>query len=152
MTFGTALRDCHARHGHSGSSYRTFDRTRPQTPQKIADNPAHTLALSPFILGEVGKALAYPRVSAALGITPDEIHRHIDYLRRICRLVESDLAIPVVLNDPKDDPIVYAAVGAGANVQCTRDHDFYAPNVITFCRRYGVEIMDDVQLIALLGA
>jgi len=30
----------------------------------IASNPDHVIALSPFILGEVGKALSYPRMQS----------------------------------------------------------------------------------------
>jgi putative PIN family toxin of toxin-antitoxin system len=98
----------------------------------IAANPAHVLALSPFIVGEVGKVLSYPRMTRLLHITPDEIEAHLAYLRTVARLVELPSGIPVVLTDPNDDPIVYTAVGAGANVLCTRDRNFYAPNVIAF--------------------
>ena len=119
--------------------------------QRIADNPWHLLALSPFILGEVGKVLAYPRMSRALRITPEEIHEHVAHLRRICRVVQAEVTVPVVLNDPDDDPVLYTAVGAGADVLCTRDRDFYAPNVIAFCRRYGIRVMDDLQLLAELS-
>jgi putative PIN family toxin of toxin-antitoxin system len=118
----------------------------------LASNPTHTIVLSPFIIAEVGKALSYPHMSAALGITADEIEAHLDYLRHICRLIETTPGMPVVLNDPDDDPVVYTAVGGGANVLCSRDRDLYLPNVIRFCRRYGIEVMDDLQLLALLMA
>jgi putative PIN family toxin of toxin-antitoxin system len=120
--------------------------------QELANNPTHTLVLSSFILGEVGKVLAYPRMTATLGITPEEIHQHVAYLRRICRIVEAGVGMPVVLNDPDDDPVVYTAVGGGASVLCCRDRDFYAPNVITFCRRFGIEVMDEIQLLKVLNA
>jgi putative PIN family toxin of toxin-antitoxin system len=118
--------------------------------QNIAGNPAHVLALSPFILGEVGKALSYPRLSTLLSITPEEIDEHLVYLRRICRLVEPGMGLPVVLTDPDDDPVIYTAVGSGANVLCARDRDFYAQNVIAFCRRYDILVMDDLQLLSKL--
>jgi putative PIN family toxin of toxin-antitoxin system len=120
--------------------------------RRIANNSEHVLALSPFIVAEVGKALAHPRLTALLRITPDEIHEHVAYLRQICRLVEPALGMPIVLTDPADDPVVYTAVGAGARVLCSRDRDFRAPNVIAFCRRYAVEIMDEIQLLAALDA
>jgi predicted nucleic acid-binding protein len=65
--------------------------------QKIANDSSHILAISPFILGEVGKALAYSKLSGVLHITPEEIDEHVDRLRRISRVVEPDLGIPVVL-------------------------------------------------------
>ena len=42
----------------------------------------------------------------------------MEYLRRIARLVDVEIGMPVVLNDPNDDPMVYTAVGAGADVLC----------------------------------
>jgi hypothetical protein len=71
-------------------------------------------------------------------------------LRRVCRLVEPGLGLPVVLTDPDDDPVVYTAVGSGASVLCTRDRDFYAPNMTAFCRRYNIDVKDDIQLLAAL--
>ena len=120
--------------------------------EAIAADPAHVLALSPFIIGEVGKALSYPRMAALLGITPEEIDTHIAYLRTVSRLVEPPAGIPVVLNDPEDDPVVYTAIGACADVLCTRDRHFYAPNVIALCQRYKIDVMDDVQLLSKLRA
>ncbi len=90
----------------------------------IAENPSHLLVLSPYILGEVGKTLAYSKLQQILQITPEEIYEHVAYLRRIARVVEPELGGPVVLNDPKDDPVVYTAIAAGADVLCARDRDF----------------------------
>jgi predicted nucleic acid-binding protein len=50
----------------------------------LAANPAH-VALSPYILGEVGKALSYPHVP--------------------------QIGIPVILSDPDDDPILSTGYG-----------------------------------------
>ena len=82
--------------------------------------------------------------------TSEEIYEHVSFLRRIARLVEPEVGVPVVLNDPKDDPIVYAAIAAGSDVLCVRDRDFYLPNVIAFCRRHGVETMDEITLLSKL--
>jgi putative PIN family toxin of toxin-antitoxin system len=119
--------------------------------QILSENPSHTLALSPFILGEVGKVLSYPRMSALLGVSAEEIAGHVNYLRGVCRLVDVAIGLPIVLTDPNDDPVVYAAIGAGADVLCTRDRDFYSPNVKAYCAKYGVAIMDDVELLKKLG-
>jgi predicted nucleic acid-binding protein len=72
---------------------------------RIANDGAHVLAISPFVLGEVGKALAYSKLQTVLRITPDEVHAHLARLRRIARVVEVETGLPVVLNDPKDDLI-----------------------------------------------
>ncbi|HME08863.1 MAG TPA: putative toxin-antitoxin system toxin component, PIN family [Bryobacteraceae bacterium] len=92
--------------------------------QEIAANESHILALSPFIVGEVGKVLAYPRMQQVLRISGGEIADHLMYLRNISRLIEPEIGLPIVLTDPNDDPVVYTAVGAGADVLCTLDRDF----------------------------
>src|SRR5258706_15828999 len=71
----------------------------------IDRDPANVLAVSPFILAEVGKALSYPRMMRVLGITPDEIHEHVAYIGAISRVIEPTMGIPVVLTDPQDDPV-----------------------------------------------
>jgi hypothetical protein len=35
-------------------------------------------------------------------------------------------------------------------VLCTRDRDFYAPEVVAFCRQRGIEVMNDVELLRRL--
>src|SRR5467141_106615 len=42
----------------------------------LAANRNHVIALSPFILGEVGRVLSYPRMQALYRLTGDEIHDH----------------------------------------------------------------------------
>jgi predicted nucleic acid-binding protein len=116
----------------------------------LALNPDHVIALSPFILGEVGKVLSYPRMQALYRLTGDDIHLHVDYLRSISRIIEPQAGLPVVLSDPNDDPIVYTAVAAAADVLCVRDRHFYDPAVVAFCGRHDIRIMDDLALLELL--
>ncbi len=116
----------------------------------IAADEAHVIALSPYILGELGRVLSYPRLQALYGLTADEIHEHIDSLRSLCRIIEPDRGLPVVLSDPADDPVIYTAVAAGADVLCTKDRDFHDPNVLRFCAEQGISVMDDVELLNLL--
>jgi len=88
-----------------------------------------------------------PQMQTLLAITSDEIEDHVAYLRRVSRVVEPSPGIPVVLTDPQDDPIVYTAVTAGADILCARDRSFYMPNVISFCERFGMRVMDEIQLL-----
>ena len=57
---------------------------------------------------------------------------------------------PVVLKDPNDDPVIYAAVVGHADVICTLDRHFYDPPVLEFCRMRNIGVMSDVELFALL--
>jgi putative PIN family toxin of toxin-antitoxin system len=118
---------------------------------KIAIRPGHVIALSPFILGEVGKVLSYPRMQELFGLTAREIYEHIDFLRSISRIVEPLAGLPVVLMDPNDDAVLYTAVAAGADVLCARDRHFFDSNVVAFCAREDIQVMDELALLELLG-
>jgi hypothetical protein len=59
--------------------------------------------------------------------------------------------LPVVLSNPKDDPVVNTAVAAGAGILCVRDRHFYEPAVVAFCGRGDISIMDDLSLLELLS-
>ncbi|MGA3079048.1 MAG: hypothetical protein ABSB67_20665 [Bryobacteraceae bacterium] len=76
---------------------------------------------------------------------------NVEFLRSIARIVEPQRGLPVVLSDPKDDPVVYTAVAAGADILCVRDRHFYEPAVVAFCRREDIRIMDDLALLELLS-
>jgi putative PIN family toxin of toxin-antitoxin system len=115
----------------------------------MASDADHVIALSPFILGEVGKVLSYPRMLALYRLTPDEIHEHIEFLRSVSRIVEPEIGLPVVLSDPKDAPVIYTAVAAGADILSVKDRDFYDPSVIAFCQTEDIRVMDDVTLLEL---
>ena len=117
----------------------------------LAIHPDHVIALSTFILGEVGKVLSYPRMQELFGLSSDEIHLHVDFLRSISRIVEPQTGLPVVLLDPNDDAILYTAVAAGANVLCVKDRHFYDPHVIAFCAREDIRVMDELALLQLLS-
>ena len=116
----------------------------------LAANSNHVIVLSFFILSEVARVLSYPRLRALYRLTDDEIHEHLLFLQSICRIVEPQPGLPVVLSDPKDDPIVYTAVAAGADILCVKDRHFYESNVIAFCKQEDIQVMDDVALLELL--
>ena len=107
-------------------------------------------ALSRYILAEVGKALSYSRLYRLLRLTPEDIQAHLDFLAAVVELVDPVPGSPVILTDPKDDPVFYTAVAAGADVLCARDRGFYAPNVVALADRHDLSIMDDLRLLAML--
>ena len=111
----------------------------------------HTLIVSPFLLEEIKRVLNYPRLQAKYKLSAAEITDFVEYLEAVAEVIDPVVAEPVVLSDPKDDPIIYAAVAGQADVICTLDRHFSAPNVIEFCRMRNVRVMSDVELIALLA-
>lgn len=117
----------------------------------VVADPAHVMALSPFIIDEVGKVLAHPRMQALYGLSGDEIHEHVRFLQSVAQIVEPEPSIPVVLSDPHDDPILYTAVSAGSEILCARDQHFYSRNVLTYCERADIRVMDEIDLLRLLA-
>jgi putative PIN family toxin of toxin-antitoxin system len=105
---------------------------------------------SPFLLREVERALAYPRLQRLWRLTLQDIQEHVQFLLEISELVHPIIEAPVVLNDPNDDPVVYTAIHGKADVLCTLDRDFYEPEVVAFCRQRGVSVLDDVELLQKL--
>lgn len=110
----------------------------------------HKLILSPYVLSEVARVLYYPRLQKLYSLTEHEIDRYLGMLRSMADIVDPADGPPVVLEDPEDDPIVYTAVAGEADILCTVDKHFYAPNVLDFCVRHRIRLMTDVQLLRLL--
>jgi putative PIN family toxin of toxin-antitoxin system len=110
----------------------------------------HVLIASPFLLREVERALAYPRLQKLWRLSLQDIQEHLQFLVRISELVHPLIGPPVVLTDPNDDPVVYAAVYSKADVLCTLDRDFSEPEVVAFCRNRGISILNDVELLQKL--
>jgi len=110
----------------------------------------HVLVTSPFLLREVERALAYPRLQKLWRLTLQDIQEHVQFLVKISELVHPIIEAPVVLQDPNDDPVVYTAIQGKADVLCTLDRDFYEAEVVAFCRKRGVSVVDDVELLQKL--
>jgi putative PIN family toxin of toxin-antitoxin system len=95
----------------------------------------------------VKRTLSYPRLQTQYSLTEAEIQEHVDLLQRVATIVEPLISEPIILSDPKDDPVLFTAVQGRADVLCTRDRDFYVPEVIAFCRQRGIEVMGEVELL-----
>ena len=113
-------------------------------------NGPHDLVLSEFLLNETARVLEYPRMQRIYKLSARDIAEHVELLRARADLVSPAVYKPIVLSDPSDDPVVYTAVVGGADVLCTLDRDFYAAEVVSFCRDHGIEIMNDVDLLRTL--
>ena len=116
---------------------------------RIAAGP-HVLIISPFLLRETQRVLAYPRLQAIWPLGPDDIRDYIELLADISDLVHPAKAEPVVRKDPDDDPVIQTAVEGRADVLCTLDRHFYKAEVKAYCRRCGIRIVTDVELLQLL--
>lgn len=114
----------------------------------------HVLLLSAFIVSELRRVLRYERVRKMHGLDDVSIERFLSDVESAAVMV----ALPgvshavIVARDPKDDPIVHTAVGGAAEFLCTRDRHLHDPEIVEYCRARGVEVLDDIALLARLRA
>jgi hypothetical protein len=88
----------------------------------------------------------------SIDLTEEEVVEHVETIRAAAQIVDPVVSEPVVLADPNDDPVLYTAVVARADVLCTRDRHFYAANVMGFCRMRNIRLMDELELLGVLRA
>jgi putative PIN family toxin of toxin-antitoxin system len=110
----------------------------------------HVLITSDFLLQEVARVLAYPRIEKRWKLHPREVEQYLQILGTISEIVKPYPGAPLIRADVKDDPIVYTAVAGKASVLCTLDAHFHEESVELFCKQKGIAIMDDVELLRLL--
>jgi putative PIN family toxin of toxin-antitoxin system len=116
----------------------------------LANSPDHTLILSPYLLEEVERVLAYSRVQELWPLAPDEIRAYTQALDGVGEMVHLTPVYPAIVTDPKDDPVVETAVLGRADVLCTLDRHFYTTNVVGYLQQHFVQLMNDVQLLGRL--
>jgi len=117
---------------------------------KVIQQQGAQLVLSPFLLEEVQRVLRYPRIQAIYHLDADDILAHVQLLESLADLVIPAEGPSVVLKDPNDDPVLYTALSGQADVLCTVDRHLYEPNVLSFCARYDIQLMTDVELLLAL--
>ena len=108
------------------------------------------LVVSPYVLDEIQRVPRYPRLQAIYNLTNGDIWEHVRFLESISEIVEPAEGPPIVLKDPKDDPVVYTALAGQVDVLCSVDKHFYEPNVLAFCSRHRIQLMTDVELLHVL--
>lgn len=114
----------------------------------VTTRPEHTLVLSRHILNEVRDVLARPHLQRLSPQSGEDIERYVAFLADNAELVKPVVEQPVVLNDPKDDPVLFTAVQGRAEVLCTANvKHFRTPAVEAFCREHGIRILTDVELL-----
>src|ERR1019366_2376744 len=96
--------------------------------RNVLEGP-HRLIVSPFILGEVARVLAYPRVQSRLALSEERTQRHVNRLAPGAEIVETASIDRVVPDDPDDDFVVPAAIAAGADVLCSRGPHLLDPRI-----------------------
>ena len=108
------------------------------------------LILSQYLLQELRRILAYPRVLKSSGLTALDISEYLDFLARVSTLVHP-LSVPEkLLRDPADEPVLGTALAGNADIICTRDADFFTEEVRRFSAAHGIQILSDLELLRAL--
>ena len=108
------------------------------------------LIVSQYLLQELRRILAYPRVLKSSGLSAEDTSDYLDYLARVSTLVHP-LPVPEkLLRDPADEPVLGTALAGKADIICTRDADFFTDEVRSFSAAHGVKILSDLELLRAL--
>jgi len=110
----------------------------------------HTLVVSREILHETAKTLRYPRLCKFHSLTESGVYQYIASLCDIADIVALDPTLAVPIRDANDIFVAQTAVIGEADVLCTTDDDFYDAGVMQFLGRFGVKVMNDIDLIQRL--
>lgn len=110
----------------------------------------HVLVLSSYLLWELERVLAHPRVVKAFRLRPDEVAKYIDTLSAVSALVTPANVAGVSLRDATDAPVLGTAIAGRADVLCTRDADFFQDKVKEFCASHGIRVITELEFLAML--
>ncbi len=110
------------------------------------------LVTSTFQLGEFARVLQYERIQQIHQLDKERTDRQVRDLESAAVVVPLPATFfeGPVRGDRDDNPIITTAVVGRANVICTRDKHFRDPAVQSYCTARGIQIMTDVELLAVL--
>jgi putative PIN family toxin of toxin-antitoxin system len=108
----------------------------------------HVLIVSSELLEELARVLSYDRVRRMHQMNDAGIEEFIESIELGASIVSLPPSVPrIVPHDPDDDLIVATAVAGKGDVLCTRNKHLFHPNVVNYCRRHAIEIMDDIGML-----
>lgn len=117
--------------------------------QEIVSGP-HILVSSPYVLSEIARVLAYPRLQARWHLSEKTIAEFVSRVGEIAEIVLTTVPDRVVADDPDDDPIVQTAVLGRVDVLCTRDAHLLETAVVKYCAGHGIKVTNDIELYRIL--
>ena len=112
----------------------------------ILESAEHVLVVSPFLLRETERVLNYPRLQRLWPLTPFDIQALQDF----AELVNPQGGRRLVPNDQEDDPVLKTAMHGRVDVLCTLDRHFHHRADLESCRKQGIEVLTDVELLIRL--
>jgi len=111
----------------------------------------HLLIVSLASLEELARVLAYDRVRRLHRQSQAAIGEFIESVESCSLVVPLPEPLPrVVTHDPDDDIVVATAVAGKVAAICTLNRHFRHEDVVRYCRKQGIEIVGDVELLGRL--
>lgn len=111
---------------------------------------SHVLVSSPYILSEIARVLAYPRLQVRWQLSGETVTEFVSRVGDISEIVLTTIPRRVVTADPDDDPIVQTAVLGRVDVLCTRDAHLLEAAVVEYCASHGIRVTNDIELYLTL--
>lgn len=108
------------------------------------------LILSREMCEELGRVLLYPRLLKRSGFTELEMAAYLSEVFSVATIVVPAAIPKGLLRDSKDEPVLGTALAGKAVVLCTNDRDFWDDRVLAFAAEHGIQILTDLELLALL--
>lgn len=103
------------------------------------------VVVSPALLAELERVLAYPRLRRYLALTADEARSLVAELRDVALIADAGY-VEEVTRDPDDDHVLAAAVAGGADDIVSADND-----LLELGDYHGIEIVTPAQIIAIVS-
>jgi putative PIN family toxin of toxin-antitoxin system len=115
---------------------------------RLLRDPARRLCLSDAILTETAETLlAKSKLRRYAAYADEDVHDFVRWLLTQAEMVTDVPVLRVVLNDPKDDPIIAAAVAAKADYLITGDRAHLLP----IGEYRGIRIISPRAFLDILG-
>lgn len=97
------------------------------------------------VLAEYRRVLTYDRIARRHGLTPEEVDRELDELRRFAVFLEDWAAVEVVTEDPDDNAILACALAGQAPFLVSGD-----PHLLRLGSYQGVRVLTPAAFLLLL--
>ena len=110
----------------------------------------YRLVLSNEMIVEIVKVLRYPRFQDLYGLTESDLLDYSQFLQSVADMVVLDPRYRAPLRDSTDLIVLQTAERGEVDVLCTNDGDFYDQTILTFCAARGIDVCDELSLLARL--
>src|SRR5208283_3152040 len=97
----------------------------------------HILVSLPYLLSEVSRVLAYPRLQTRWQLGEQRVEKFVGRVGGISEIAHTAAPDRIVPADPDDDPSVQTAVLGRADILCTRDRHLLDASVGEYCAPCG---------------